>query len=361
MTSIIKEENNMNTVLVREKSVLASLKKSLANKFIILIEGDHSEENKVYTSDAPSEIRGVLSIDDTLSSMGFNYKRVASTDKKIKDYFNVADFVFIYAQGEYGEDGRIQGWLDYIGVDYPGPGIAASALCCDKLYFKYVINGAGVRTPPFNKIVATDNRETIAEKVRTLDFPVMLKDRMGGSSLGITLLSDKKSLDDWLSTESSRPYSKYFIEKYIKGTFVTVGIILLSTGYYILPVLTAETETDFYDAAMKLGKSDSEVKFRLGGFSSKLITIIKETAWTAFTHSGCEGIARVDMILKDNKAWVLEINTIPGISREGNFTQMFTSLGFTYEELILAIMNTAYLKKSLTLTGENAHGPFFDC
>ncbi len=361
MTSLFKDENNLNTVLAQEKSVLASLKESLANKFIILIEGDHSEENRIYTSDAPSEIRGVLSIDDALSSMGFNYKRVASTDKKIKDYLNVADFAFIYAQGEYGEDGRIQGWLDYIGVDYPGPGIAASALCCDKLYFKYVINGAGVRTPPFNEIVATDNRETIAEKVRTLDFPVMLKDRMGGSSLGITLLSDNKRLDDWLYAESSRPYSKYFIEKYIKGTFVTVGIILLSTGYYILPVLTAETETDFYDAAMKLGKSDSEVKFRLGGFSPNLTRMIKETAWNAFTHSGCEGIARVDMILRDNRVWVLEINTIPGISRGGNFTQMFTSLGFTYEELILAIMNTAYLKKSLTLTGENAHGPLFDC
>lgn len=358
--TLFKEEDSLKAVLEHEKNKLAGLKEKLDDQFIILIEGDHSEENRIYTNHAPSEIRGILSIDDALNSMGFKYKRVISTDKKIKNYLDIADFAFIYAQGEYGEDGRIQGWLDYIGVDYPGPGIAASALCCDKLYFKYVIHGAGVRTPVFDEIAVTDSRESIKEKAKMLGLPVMFKDRMGGSSLGITLISDDNDLDNWLSAESSRPYNKYFIEKYIAGTFVTAGIILLSTGYYILPVLTAETETEFYDAASKLGKGDGEVKYCLGGFSPEITRMLKETAWAAFCHSGCEGIARVDLMLKDNKAWVLEINTIPGISRGGNFTQMFTSLGFSYEEMLLAVMNTAYLKKSISLTGETAYGSLSD-
>lgn len=330
-----------------ERSVLNKLRDYFNDKFIVLIEGDHSDENKIYTLNAEVQIRGILAVDHALSVLGLNYKRVTSTDKKIKDYLAVADYAFIYAQGEFGEDGRIQGWLDYLGVAYPGPGITASAICCDKLYFKHVMKSADVSTAPYYELESIETLESLLNKATNLGYPVMMKERQGGSSLGITMITNRKDLKYWRDHQCNKGISAYFMEKYVDGIFVTAGIIELSTGYYILPVLTAETEALFYDAELKLGKSKSSIRYFLGGaFTDVQQQKIKEIAWQAFSHSGCEGISRVDMMVQGEEVFVLEINTVPGISHSGNFTQMFTSFGFSYEEMILAIMNTAFLKKT---------------
>lgn len=330
-----------------ERNVLTNLKNTLEDKFIVLVEGDHSDENKIYTHNAAAEIRGILAIDKALCALGLNYKRVASTDAKIKDYLAVADYAFIYAQGEFGEDGRIQGWLDYLGVAYPGPGIAASAICCDKLYFKHVMKSSGINTAPYYELESGETLDSLQTKAAILAYPVMMKERQGGSSLGITLINNDQDLKYWKEQQCVKGITSYLMEKYIDGAFVTVGIIQLSTGYYVLPVLTTETEAQFYDAELKLGKSKNSINYCLGGnFSATQQQTIKETAWQAFLHSGCEGISRVDMMIQGDNVFVLEINTVPGISHGGNFTQMFTSFGFSYEEMILAIMNTAFLKQA---------------
>lgn len=352
--AIYKADSELYANVAAEKQALAKVKDKLATQFIVLVEGDHSEENRVYTHNAADEIRGILAIDRALNALNFNYKRVASTDAKIKDYLAVADYVFIYAQGEYGEDGRIQGWLDYLGVDYPGPGVAASAICCDKLYFKHVMKSAGVSTAAYYELGEDETLDSLLTKASLLQYPVMMKERQGGSSLGITLINNDSELTRWLTVGCPKGVSSYFMEKYIAGAFATVGIIQLSTGYYVLPVLTARTEAQFYDADLKLGKSKNAIHYSLGGnFSPEQQRQLKETAWQAFAHTGCEGISRVDMMIQGEEIFVLEINTVPGISNGGNFTQMFTSFGFSYDEMILAIMNTAFLKHAAP-TGKTA-------
>lgn len=341
------DEETIRFNIAKEKETIYNNLNELKGKFIVLIEGDHSEENRIYTEQADDEIRGILAVDNSLKKMGFNYKRVASTDKRIKDYLSVADYAFIYAQGEYGEDGRIQGWLDYLNIDYPGPGVSASSICCDKLYFKHVMKSSSVKTADYFEIVESDDIKKLKEKARKLGYPVMLKERLGGSSLGITLVNNDDDLIYWFQHQSLKGSTSYFMEKFISGKFVTVGIIKMSRGYYVLPVLSAETDSKFYDAESKLGKGENSIHYHLGGgFSSEMQQSIKKLAWQAFKNTGCEGISRVDMMIEGNDIFVLEINTIPGISRGGNFTQMFTSFGFSYDEMILAIMNTAYMKKN---------------
>lgn len=353
--STYKDESDLKVRYKTEKLLLDKVKASLNEKLIIHIEGRHSEENIIYKESAPDEERGILSISETFYSMGIKYRRVLSTDPKIKDYLSIADFVFIYAHGEYGEDGRMQGWLDYIVVDYPGPGIFASSLCCDKLNFKCVIKGAGVKTPDFKEISPIDNLVSLYEKVSELGYRVMFKDRKCGSSIGITLVKNEEDLAQWLSDNSGKDINKYFIEKYIGDIFVIVDIIQISAGYYILSVLTAKTEAKFYDTETKIGTENHTVQFTLGGgFTTKIQKMLKDTAWSAFKSSACEGIGRVDIMIINDEAYVFEINTIPGISKNSNFTKMFTSFGFTYEELLLAVMNTAFLKNNYLLKCEES-------
>jgi D-alanine-D-alanine ligase len=328
-----------------EQQILSKLKEKLKGKYIVLVEGDHSEENKLYTDIAPAEIRGILAIDKALSQLGFRFSRIKSTDIHLKEHLNCCDFAFIYAQGEYGEDGRLQGWLDYIGVDYPGPGVSASAICCDKLLFKHVMRSSGIMTADYDALDESISLAILKRKAEQIGYPVMMKERMGGSSLGITLIVDYAGLEKWFVDNTRKTTDHYIIEKYIKGQFATVGIIFLSQGYFILPVFSVETKNSFYDADAKIGKNGDTIKYKIDNFPERIIKKLKKAAWAAFCKSGCEGLGRIDFMVCDEDIYVLEINTVPGISHGGNFTQMFMSLGFTFEELILAIMNTAFLKK----------------
>lgn len=347
------EKDELIKNLAIEKNNLSNLKERMKGLNIVLIEGDHSLENTLYTESAASEIRGILAIDKALSSMGMNYKRIKTTDKSLSDALNSSDFAFIYAQSEFGEDGRIQGWLDYLDVCYPGPGVSASALCCDKLYFKKVIKASGVNTANFAEITPEDNLFYLSRKASILGYPIIIKERVSGSSLGLTIVNNEVELSIWYNAIKKRSQENYFLEKFIKGKFFTVGIISMETGDYVLPVLSAETDAEFYDADMKLGKSDKEIKYLLDEYPASFNKRIKKYAWDAFRHTGCEGLARVDFMVSGDEIYVLEINTIPGVSYGGNFTQMFTSIGFSYEEMILAVMNTAYLKKNKYLESIN--------
>ncbi|XWO13534.1 D-alanine--D-alanine ligase [Candidatus Hepatincola sp. Pdp] len=329
-----------------EKESLHKFKQELTNKFIILVEGNHSEENKFYKNNAPSEILGIQSINEVLHNLELKFLRIKSTDPKLKEYLNYCDYVFIYAQGEFGEDGRLQGWLDYIGKDYPGSGVSASAICCDKLYFKHIMKASGIKTPDYQILFKSDDYFSFKSKADNIGYPLMIKERTGGSSLGITLIVTETELKIWFENKTRKSTDQYLMEKFLDGNFATVGIINLSDGYYILPILSVETDSRFYDADLKLSKSNNIIKYKINSLPAHIIEKLKHTAWDAFCMSGCEGLGRIDFIIYDNEVYVLEINTVPGISYDGNFTQMFTSLGFTYEELVLAVIHTAFLKAS---------------
>ncbi|MGK8208473.1 D-alanine--D-alanine ligase family protein [Burkholderia cenocepacia] len=347
LMEILLDERHYKACVPHEREQLCKLKSTLRDKTIILIEGAHSPENVIYKRDAPSTARGILSISESLEKMGMGFHRVTSTHKNLKEYLSIGDFAFIYAHGEYGEDGRIQGWCDYLNLIYPGSGVSGSAICCDKLRFKYLISGAKIATADFREIEERESFGSLKKKAETLGFPVMVKDRTGGSSIGITYISDVNDLRVWHHSVSPEKLRKYFMEKFVGGKFVTIGIIKMSKGYYVLPILSAKTSALFYDAETKMGNRQDthSVEYDIGGgYDLAMQAKLKSMAWEAFQSTGCEGIGRVDFIVEGNNPFVLEINTIPGISNDSNFTKMFRSLGFDYDELVLAVMNSAYLK-----------------
>jgi D-alanine-D-alanine ligase len=329
----------------QEKRALRDFRQQLAARNILLIEGDRSQENLVYIENAPAATRGIVSIRAALQSLGLSYRDETSSSTTLTESIAKADLVFIYAHGEFGEDGRLQGLLDYADKPYQGPGVLASAVCLDKLTFKRILTSAAVQTPNYRALCQDQDRTRVA--ARTLGYPLMAKLRTGGSSLGITLIEDEAGLEAWLKSIPSHDQPDYLLERYIAGRFVTVSIIQMSSGLEVLPILEVVTDRAFYDEHVKLagaaaGSLDYVVPAEL---SCATAESVKELAVRAFEATGCAGLGRVDLMLDARgQAYVLEINTVPGLSAESNFTNSFKALGFDYEELIVAVLRSAYLK-----------------
>ncbi|MEI7188875.1 D-alanine--D-alanine ligase family protein [Dickeya dianthicola] len=342
-----KKTIHVESLTEKEKRYLLSYKEFIKNQSICLVEGTHSQENLIYKSQASDEERGITSIESAFIDLGLNYKKIESTDNNLQYEIKNHNFVFIYAHGEYGEDGRLQGFLDYIDKPYPGSGVLASAVCCDKLKFKYLMTGSSVNTPNFYELNIHDSYSDVHKKALCLQYPIMAKERCGGSSLGITYISNDEDLHTWYE-KNKNEINKYFLEKFISGRIISVGFVQMIEGVLILPTLETVTNSNYYDAELKIGHSHHEVKYILNSFSSKeyIDRKIKETAIKSFEHAACQGVGRVDLIIDDNNdVFILEINTIPGISKNSNFTKMFTSLGFSYNELVIAFIRTGILKK----------------
>jgi D-alanine-D-alanine ligase len=327
-----------------EKQSLAQFREFLKCEHILLIEGTRAAENLIYKEKAPDSARGIVSIERQLKAMGCRYELVESSSSDLGEAINRADVVLIYAHGEYGEDGRLQGWLDYLGKPYPGPGVLPSAVCLDKLTFKRLLTGVGLPTAAFGALSAAPDSRAVG---RSLGYPLMAKLRTGGSSIGITRIEDAAQLDAWASSVGAERIGDYFLEKYLDGRFVTVGLLELSTGLEVLPILEVVLDSGFYDEDVKLGKSQAGAPTFVtpAHLDPDVAARVRDAARKAFMYSQCSGIGRVDFIITpDGKPNILEINTIPGMSADSNLTHSFASLGYTYDELLLAALRTAYYK-----------------
>lgn len=312
---------------------------------ILLIEGTHSEENLKYKHNPHKPERGIDAIVAAFDSLNLNYYKIDSTDEGLFDEILNSDAVFNYAHGDFGEDGRLQGLIEYAGKPYIGPDVAGSAICNDKLIFKRLISSEGIKTAPFYAIEHTDDLEHLKVKCASLGFPVMVKLRAGGSSIGITKVRNDKDLAGWLSVHSDSK-DKYFIEKWITGRFITVGIIEDGSRVLTLTPLTVETEADFYDEETKLGvnKSLPDPEYILmDNLPESKRKQISKTAQKIFSVTECKKLSRIDFIEDINGNYnVLEVNTIPGMAKNSNFIKMLESHGLSYNDIILYIMHICY-------------------
>jgi len=312
---------------------------------VLLIEGTHSDENLIYKNHPNKPIRGIDSLIDSFNRLNLNYKLVESTSKSltrliIKD----TDFVFPYAHGRFGEDGRLQGVMDYAGIPYIGSGVLGSAICSDKLTFKRIISHDNIPTPPFFAMSKTKDYCHIMSKALEIGYPVMVKLRDGGSSLGIYKFNEETDLLNWLKTNKN--ISDYFVEKWVSGRFITVGMIATDKGVKHLPLLEVITSSEFYDEKDKLAvNANITPEFVLNPkMHESLLQKLLNYSYEAFEVCNCESVARLDFIITDDTPELLEVNTIAGMAVNSNLTLMFKELGYTYDEMIIEIFKSGYNK-----------------
>ena len=237
------------------------------------------------------------------------------------------DCVFVALHGRLGEDGTVQGMLELLGLPYTGSGVLASALCIDKTRTNLLLRAEGFRVPDFEEADG-DDAEALAERH---GLPVVVKPAREGSTIGLTIAGDVDALASGLVL-ARRYDARVLVQRFVAGTEITVGV-LATPELQVLPTLeiTYENETYDYDAKYTEGRSHHIIPARIPEPGRRAAS---EAAGRAFHALGCEGMARVDFIVdRDCTPWVLEVNTVPGLTALSLLPDAASSAGIAFPDL----------------------------
>lgn len=285
-----------------------------------------------WSAERPVSLQSGQAILDALLRKGVNAFGIDVTKETIlKDLTSKKiERVFIALHGKGGEDGVIQSILEVMDLPYTGSGVAASALAMDKLRTKQLLEGAGLPTPAF--IVM--NEDTDCESVAaTLGFPLIVKPTLEGSSLGMARV---ESIDELKTAYANAKgfAGEVLIEQWISGAEYTVAIL----GQEALPVIQLKTSHAFYDYSAKYQSNDTEYLCPCG-LSIEDEGHIQRLALSAFNKVGATGWGRVDLMCDaNNKPWIIEVNTVPGMTDHSLVPMAAKEFGLDFEELVVAIL-----------------------
>jgi D-alanine-D-alanine ligase len=298
----------------------------------------------VTAGDSPEHAGAVVSArhaGEALQGLGLSVGQV-DISGELPGQFGDHDFAFIAGHGWHGEDGKLQGYLETIKVPYTGSGVLASATAMYKPAANRLMESAGLRVPAWTVVDGSAPVGVEAKRIAgMLALPIFLKPSSGGGSLAATVVRDIGELECFLEGSLSQSI-EYVASEYISGRDISIGILERKNGTVALPVLMTEYDRDFYDYEVK-----HNVELRRHSCPAPLPSRLEEElrTWskTAFDVLGCRGVARVDFIIDDSgRAWFLEVNTVPGLSIQGNLATMARAAGLSYSELIYEIAMSAF-------------------
>ena len=252
-----------------------------------------------------------------------------------------ADIAFLALHGKWGEDGHIQAMLENWGIPYTGCGLLASALAMDKIKSKEIYKANGVPTPPYRVIFKHDfNGDTLVSVSDELGFPLVIKDPLGGSSIGIGIAKDLDEAGK-IATDLFKDSDRLLCEKFIAGEEASCGYI---EGEKPLPPTEMRMTTrEYFDYEAKYNGECQEVT--PAEFKPELTARIQELVKNAHYALGGAGYSRTDVrIDKDGNLWAIETNTLPGMTPTSLLPQQAACNGITYSSLIDLIID-----KSLTI------------
>ena len=247
------------------------------------------------------------------------------------------DRVFIALHGRWGEDGVIQGALEVLDIPYTGSGVLGSALGMDKLRSKYLWSAAGIATPAYAMLEAGTDLDKVITK---LGLPLFVKPAREGSSLGVSKARNVAELKS--AWEMAAKYDDNVLaEQFIDGAELTCGIL----GDLALPLIKIETDREFYDYEAKY-ILDTTRYLCPCGLPAHEERAIQDLARRAFAALGCSGWGRVDFMRdKAGHAYVLEVNTVPGMTDHSLVPKAARQAGMDFDELVLRILESADAKR----------------
>lgn len=246
------------------------------------------------------------------------------------------ELVFIALHGHGGEDGVIQGTLEYLNMKYTGPGIFASALCMNKVHTKTMLFASSVKTPDYVNI-GNKVTEKSLEKCYRLKFPVVAKPVSEGSSLGVVIVKKKDHLEKVLLDGITR-YGNYFVEEGImENQEITVSVIGSAENHQVLPVLQLIPHNEFYDyeAKYKKGMTDFILPAEIHPQAYETAVFYAGKIYSDF---GLRGFSRIDMLVKNKDVFVTEVNTVPGLTDTSDLPASAKAAGMDFDQLIEKIV-----------------------
>jgi D-alanine-D-alanine ligase len=250
------------------------------------------------------------------------------------------DRVFIALHGRYGEDGTLQGALEMLGIPYTGSGPMASSLAMDKVMTKRVWLEAGLPTPGYRALTEASE---VAAAAKALGLPLMMKAPHEGSTLGIVKASVVSELAQ--AYQAAAQYDDVVLaEQFVAGRELTVAILGRGQDARALPIIEIVAPEGNYDYQHKYFSDDTQYLCP-APLEPALATEIADISVKAYRALGCEGWGRVDLMLdQNNRPWLLEMNTSPGMTGHSLVPMAAKALGMSYPELCMQILKDARCK-----------------
>jgi len=250
------------------------------------------------------------------------------------------DRVFITLHGRYGEDGTIQGALELLGIPYTGSGAAASALAMDKVMTKRVWLQHGLPTPAFEVLGEDTELRLVPDR---LGLPLMIKPPHEGSTVGISKVRGYSDMKESYEL-AARFDSEVLAEQFVTGRELTVALLGTGRGARALPVIEIVAPDGNYDYEHKYFSDDTQY-FCPADLPQDLASEVRRVSVAAYRALGCEGWGRADLMLdKENRPWLIEMNTSPGMTSHSLVPKAAQAAGMSYPELCVSILSEAALK-----------------
>ena len=269
-------------------------------------------------------LRSGKNVSAALRSLGHN---VIEIDPALQEIPNDIDVAYLVTHGQYGEDGCLQGLLEYKGIPYTGSGVLASALAMNKVVMKEILSYKNIPTPKWGEQISP---------------PFILKPASEGSSIGITRITAEQSLAEiqQIISETKAEFGEVLVEELIEGREITVGILDKSP----LPILELIPNAQFYDYNAKY--TPGATKFLLPApLPEEITSQMQSLALDAHQALGCSGFSRVDIMLDSNlNGYVIDINTLPGMTDQSDLPAQAKAAGLSFNDLVEKILLLAINK-----------------
>lgn len=268
-------------------------------------------------------------------------------DHRFATVMQAGDFdrAFIVLHGPEGEDGVIQGCLQMLGIPYTGSNVASCALAMDKVRAKLVLDGLGIATPTFGLAYDLAHATEIAEKIGST---VAVKPVYEGSSIGISRVDTLAELPK--AYEMAKQYGDVMVEEWITGRDISVSVV----GDFAFPPLEVRAHSRFFDFSAKYESKQTEFLCP-APLSDEQTQAICTLGYAAFCALGCEDWGRIDLVMdKNDKPWVLEVNTIPGMTPMSQLPRSARAGGWEFEILVYQILALTLGKHSIVTPAQKS-------
>jgi len=253
------------------------------------------------------------------------------------------DVIFNCLHGGMGEDGTLHALFDILNIPYTGSSMLACALAMDKIRSKHAFQQAGLTVPDFVQGLSPEQKEFTKwckDTLEKLSLPVVIKPVREGSSVGVYIIRDQADFAP-ACLAVSREFGNYMVETFIDGKEVTAGILAKDERFVSMPLLELRPKRNFYDYQAKYtpGMTEFITPATLDATTTKAV---QKAAERAFESLGCHGFGRVDFrINEQNECYLLEVNTLPGMTNTSDLPQMAEAAGISFEALVERILHTA--------------------
>ncbi|MCK9255894.1 MAG: D-alanine--D-alanine ligase [Bacteroidales bacterium] len=251
------------------------------------------------------------------------------------------DFAYIVIHGSPGEDGKIQAYLDILNIPYSSCSVYASVISFNKLACKNILKDTGVYLAKSMRINKNKNF-SLDELVEEIGLPCFVKPNTAGSSYGVTKVYEKDKLIEAIN-HAAKEDDTIIVEEFIQGIEVSCGILKTNKNEIVFPVTEIFTKNDYFDteAKYKPELTDEITPARISDEETKAVQ-----DFTSFIYDILElsGIVRIDYIIKNNKPYFLEVNSIPGMSAESIIPKQIRTINKSVKEILSLVIESKFNK-----------------